>query len=68
MEIKKATIREDDVGSDVAASKFHAHLDVCERCRERPFDLCPIGAAYLAIYASIAPSIEWSVQGGIRHG
>ncbi len=26
---------------------FHAHLDECERCRERPFDLCPVGIALL---------------------
>ena len=23
--------------------KFHDHLDECERCRERPFDLCTKG-------------------------
>jgi hypothetical protein len=22
---------------------FHAHLDECKRCREQPFNLCPIG-------------------------
>lgn len=22
---------------------FHAHLDCCRRCREEPFNLCPIG-------------------------
>ena len=27
---------------------FHAHLDRCKRCRERPFDLCPAGAILLA--------------------
>jgi hypothetical protein len=26
---------------------FHAHLDVCERCRERPFDPCAVGAEAL---------------------
>ena len=26
---------------------FHDHLDVCARCRERPFDLCAIGASAL---------------------
>jgi hypothetical protein len=29
-------------------NRFHAHLDICKRCRERPFDLCPSGAALLA--------------------
>lgn len=26
---------------------FHRHLDVCERCRNRPMDLCPRGADLL---------------------
>jgi len=29
------------------ADKFHAHLDVCARCRTKPFDLCPTGGALL---------------------
>ena len=32
----------------VKAVGFHEHLDVCERCREEPFNLCPIGAAAIA--------------------
>lgn len=24
-------------------NSFHAHLNECRRCREQPFDLCPIG-------------------------
>lgn len=31
--------------------KFHAHLDACEQCRNHPFDLCPLGAAYLEVAA-----------------
>jgi hypothetical protein len=27
---------------------FHDHLDVCERCANNPFDLCPLGARLLA--------------------
>lgn len=27
--------------------EFHAHLDVCQQCRDNPFDLCPIGATLL---------------------
>lgn len=27
--------------------KFHAHLDVCEQCREHPFALCPTGDTLL---------------------
>jgi hypothetical protein len=23
--------------------RFHAHLDVCEQCRNHPFNLCPLG-------------------------
>lgn len=30
------------------ANVFHDHLDACERCRARPFDLCPEGARKLA--------------------
>ena len=26
---------------------FHAHLDLCQQCREHPFDLCVIGANLL---------------------
>lgn len=22
---------------------FHLHLDICERCRKNPFNLCPTG-------------------------
>lgn len=27
--------------------KFHAHLDLCEQCREHPFDLCEAGGRLL---------------------
>lgn len=27
--------------------KFHAHLDVCSRCRNHPFGLCSVGARLL---------------------
>jgi hypothetical protein len=26
---------------------FHDHLDVCKRCAEQPFNLCPVGAKAL---------------------
>ena len=29
------------------AKAFHGHLDSCERCRTRPFDLCAIGDSLL---------------------
>lgn len=29
------------------ANVFHAHLDECERCRNQPFNLCPVGALKL---------------------
>lgn len=28
-------------------NKFHEHLDVCEQCRENPFDLCKSGLMIL---------------------
>ena len=28
-------------------SAFHAHLDVCTQCSDRPFDLCDVGRALL---------------------
>jgi hypothetical protein len=35
---------------------FHAHLDQCERCRTRPFDLCASGAALLQKAATAPPT------------
>lgn len=32
----------------VANDAFHAHLDVCSRCREQVFNLCPMGRPLLA--------------------
>ena len=29
-------------------TRFHDHLDVCERCERNPFDLCPTGARLLS--------------------
>lgn len=29
--------------SSPKSDAFHAHLDECDRCRDRPFDLCVIG-------------------------
>lgn len=45
-----------------AADAFHAHLDACERCRERPFDLCATGAQLLVATAQALPSDE--IDGG----
>ena len=28
-------------------TKFHAHLDECQQCRENPFRLCKVGAPLL---------------------
>jgi len=30
-----------------AADTYHAHLDDCEQCRNRPFEQCPIGQLLL---------------------
>ena len=27
--------------------RFHAHLDECKQCRDRPFGLCPSGQTLL---------------------
>lgn len=35
------------------ADAFHAHLDDCKRCRENPFDLCPMGGLLLTLAASL---------------
>jgi len=32
--------------------RFHAHLDICEQCREHPFQLCPTGV--LLITSAVA--------------
>ncbi len=34
--------------------RFHDHLDKCERCRERPFDLCSAGAVLIQAAAKQA--------------
>ena len=31
----------------MSMSKFHDHLDACTQCREHPFALCEIGAAFM---------------------
>ena len=28
-------------------AKFYTHLDICQRCREEIFNLCPLGEALL---------------------
>lgn len=33
--------------SEAAADAFHAHLDICERCRTEVFNLCDEGARLL---------------------
>lgn len=40
--------------------KFHAHLDLCEQCREHPFDLCIAGAQLLV--ATAGPSKPFSMS------
>ena len=37
---------------DRLADAFHAHLDACQRCRDRPFDLCSSGALLLRTAAT----------------
>lgn len=33
-------------------AQFHHHLDICERCRTRPFDLCAEGDRLLRTVAT----------------
>lgn len=42
--------------------QFHAHLDVCVRCRERPMDLCPVGGMLLRLAAQqpVHFGIDWA--------
>ena len=48
--------------------KFHAHLDICEQCRENPFDLCDEGAKLLISEAEkIADSALLNILKGKRH-
>ena len=44
-----------------AAKAFHDHLDVCQRCRKQPFNLCPIGAARLQAFGE-----EDAIEGAYR--
>lgn len=44
-------------------NKFHCHLDICERCRNNPFNLCEVGAKLLRqsakdIFAETFPETE----------
>lgn len=36
------------------AEKFHAHLDACQQCEQRPFELCVVGAKLLKAAAEDA--------------
>jgi len=46
--------------------RFHAHLDVCEQCREHPFDLCRVGGRLLhegvvfSIEEKVEHKVDWS--------
>lgn len=39
---------------DMPENVFHDHIDVCERCRNQPFNLCSVGAAKLHEAAAVA--------------
>ena len=43
--------------------QFHKHLDECARCRQHPFDLCPIGQREV----EMAFSLEERLQIELRH-
>ena len=38
----------------IRTEHFHEHLDKCQQCRDRPFDLCPAGALLLMLAAQDA--------------
>lgn len=38
----------------IAHTRFHEHLDDCERCREHPFDLCEAGKQLLCHAGEVA--------------
>ena len=42
------------------SDKFHAHLDICEQCREHPFDLCREGSRLLEEAASDSVTVDLS--------
>jgi len=31
--------------------RFHAHLDICDQCKNQPFNLCKLGKLYLEVAA-----------------
>ena len=59
MSMQKVYLRDLKLKNRKSADKadlFCAHLDVCEQCRNHPFNLCPIGAVLLksaAVYAML---------------
>ena len=40
---------------EVFRNGFDKHLDECRRCRDRPFDLCPVGS--LLLHVAVTTSI-----------
>jgi hypothetical protein len=47
------------MSAEVDTNVFHDHLDICERCRTKPFDLCKEGAALLA-QAAVPKKNSWA--------
>jgi len=41
-----------EIAVDEAIGSFHSHLDICDQCRNHPFDLCPTGASLLRAAAA----------------
>ena len=53
------------------ANSFQEHLDICEHCRENPFDLCPAGTVILKMELAAIPADPLSVIFGklaVAHG
>lgn len=37
---------------------FHSHLNICDQCREHPFDLCTVGGPLLVKAAGTAKVVD----------
>lgn len=50
-----------------ADERFHKHLDECRQCREEPFNLCPLGDAFI-MQAGAELVVELMDKGHFREG
>lgn len=50
------------VEPEVSSNIYHEHLDVCQQCRERPFDMCEIGGAALSAQVRMSAARNLGVE------